>query len=516
MNAGILSALYEAPGAAGIPGGSGGPLVNSGGGSTIVTIPSRVSQALHIYLPDGTVIGPDAAVGAVASVNWQNNGGDPVSDVMAADYMSNSISGQFNNLGSALLERFTSTGSNFSQSVTVSAANGSPANALGAQGVQGDINLVVQTVSGASVSIELSSKNGTLGVSVNGTGTLSDADRTALSKLADGFQQAIDGLSGSPPALNLTGLTQYDFSVLSSVNLQYSVSGDGADNRSANISLSDTKRTVNITDSAGTVNLSVDAASVSALGSSTQQSAAITSYLAQFDHANQEGRGNSAVMNLFKDAFTQLNGNMSTPSQQIPGTDNQPWLEQAAHSMLTGLPDFTGSVTDTPVQSNPVLPKQTDDFSYQVSQTTQVDGQASQGAITQNQQSRLSASYHTALDGGSLKKPLSAASNSQSYDYAHVSDEASSTVSLLTEKGKLKNANLRKSENESTKIAQFLHGVKASDVTTPHSTTESKDLRSLLTPMLNNGQAAANGVGWQQLLSTLHGMILLSSGSIAN
>jgi hypothetical protein len=108
------------------------------------------------------------------------------------------------------------------------------------------------------VDIELDSNDGTLAVSVNSSGALSDTERSALAKLADGFQQAINGLSASPPELDLSGLTQYDTSVLSSVNLQFNVTGDGSNYVSAYIALNSSTRSVKLTDSDGTINLSVD------------------------------------------------------------------------------------------------------------------------------------------------------------------------------------------------------------------------------------------------------------------
>jgi hypothetical protein len=249
------------------------------------------------------------------------------------------------------------------------------------------------------VNIELDSNDGTLAVSVNSSGALSDTERSALAKLADGFQQAINGLSASPPELDLSGLTQYDTSVLSSVNLQFNVTGDGSNYVSAYIALNSSTRSVKLTDSDGTINLSVDTSDSAILGSGAQHNQAIASYLAQFDHANAEGHGNSALMSMFKDAFTQMNSNVGTSSQQLPGTAYTPWLAQADHAMLTGLGDFTASITDNTVSSNPLLPNQTDSFSYQVSQSTQIEGNSLGGSIIQTQQSLLKATYHQSPSG---------------------------------------------------------------------------------------------------------------------
>jgi hypothetical protein len=500
LNAGLISTLTPSSSTANNLASTVASSADAGIGSTIVTIPSPIAESPIVYTPEGIL------AGAEPTITWAQSNTDAVSKVMAGNYMSGTMSGQFYDLGSVLLDRFKTTGSNFSQSVTAATASGAAATGLGAEGAQGDIKLTVQTASGVKVDIELDSNDGTLAVSVNSSGALSDTERTALAKLADGFQQAINGLSASPPELDLSGLTQYDTSVLSSVNLQFNVTGDGSNNVSANIALNSSTRSVKFTDSDGTINLSVDTSDSAILGSGAQQNQAIASYLAQFDHANSEGHGNSALMSMFKDAFTQMNSNNGTSSQQLPGTAYMPWLAQADHAMLTGLDDFTASITDNTVSSNPLLPDQTDSFSYQVSQSTQTEGNSLEGSIRQTQQSLLKATYHQSLSGGPVTLTPSLAS--QNYDYVQVSDAENSTVNLETDHGKLLQATLGQSSSESTEVSEYVKGVLVSDVTTPDNTTQSKDLLSLLKPLIDDQQAKQDSVTWQQALSSVHGMIL--------
>lgn len=82
--------------------------------STIVTIPSMIGvDAPVVYTPEGKL------ANVAPTVTWAQNSTDAVTLAMAGDYMSQSISGQFYGLGSALLDRFKTTGSDFSQSVNV-------------------------------------------------------------------------------------------------------------------------------------------------------------------------------------------------------------------------------------------------------------------------------------------------------------------------------------------------------------------------------------------------------------
>jgi hypothetical protein len=474
-----------------------------GSESTIVTIPSASLESPLLYTSQGSLTGGEP------SVTWAQSNTDAVSLTMAGDAMSNTMSGQFYNLGSALLDRFKTNGSNFSQSVTIAGADGVGATALAEQGAQGDVKLTVKTASGVTVDIEMDSDDGTLAVSMNSSGTLSSSERTALTGLADGFQQAIDGLSGVPPQLNLSGLTQYDPSVLSSVNLQFNVTGEGSNNISANVALNSSTRSVKVTDSTGSINLSVDTSDSAIWGSGAQRDQAIASYLTQFDNANTEGHGDATLMSMFKDAFSQMNGDYGTPSQQLPGTDGVAWVAQSDHAMLTGLADFTGSMTDNAVSSNPWLPDQTDTFSYQVSQSTQTTGNQQSGAISQTQHSSLQASYHESLSGGPVQLGMSP--STQSYNYIQVDDDANSAVNIATQRGQIVQATLNQSSSQSTEKSEYVRGLLVSDVTTPTNSSNSKDLLALLKPFLGDGDAEQDSASWQQELSTLHGMVLLNA-----
>ncbi|MFM0555280.1 hypothetical protein P0D69_30540 [Paraburkholderia sediminicola] len=268
---------------------------------------------------------------------------------------------------------------------------------------------------------------------------------------------------------------------------------------------------MSVTDSAGTINLKVDTSDSAVWGSGAQRDQAIASYLAQFDNANAKGHGNTALMSMFKDAFTQLNSDYGTSSQQLPGTAYAPWLAQSDHAMLTGLADFTGSMTDNPVSSNPMLVNQTDTFSYQVSQSTRTEGNLLDGKISQTQQSHLQATYHQALAGGTLRLDKSLAS--QNYDYVQINDDASSTVNIATKRGKLLQATLNQASNQSVRQSEYVRGVLVSDVTTPTNTSDSKDLLTLLKPFFDDNQAAQNSSTWQQTLSGIHGMILLNESA---
>ncbi|WP_421504567.1 hypothetical protein [Erwinia rhapontici] len=334
--------------------------------------------------------------------------------------------------------------------------------------------LSVKTASGAEVELTQASDGSGVQIKVN-KGTLSEAERSALEKLSDGFKKAMEGLTGQPPRLDLSGLTRFNSAVLTSVDLQAKVTGE---NKLTLAFHADTNtRSVKSTGTLGTVDISVDMSKRAILGNESQQQRALSQYLKQFDRAQSRGEGNSTLMTMFKDAFTALNSHYdsSTPAQSRPQTLYLS-LTRTDKNMLTGLADFTASVTQTPQSPNPIRLSEGDTFSYQVSQTSTLSGTSDQNRhITQKQQSHLTASYHKALTSG-LQLALTADRNSQNYFYTQIDDKAESTTEVQYRKGALVSATLDQSASTSTRVQKYVKGELMSDVTTPEQKSTSTDL----------------------------------------
>ena len=476
--------------------------------SAIVTIPSASGLAvLQTYTPEGTL------TGTAPVLSWASDNSDAVSLRMMGNYAAQTMTGHFAGLGSALLDRFKTTASDYAQSISISSASGLAPVGQGAGSPNGQIGLTIRTKSGVTVEIELGSEDGGLSVSIKSSGALSASERNALAKLSDGFQQVIDGLSAVPPKLDLSGLAQFDTSALASVNFHYTVTGDGDENISASYTQDSAARSLSVTSAAGTMNVKVDTSHSALWGTSAQRAASVASYLQQFDHANSRGHGNAALMSMFEDGFAQMNEDYGTPSgETLPGTAYAPALLQSDQAMLTGLADFSASITDTSTSPNPMRPGEVDSFSYQVAQSTELEGAAREGKITQTRQSHLSASYHQALQGGG-KPVLTSSKNSQNYDYVRIDDNAGSAVRMATARGVLLNATLSQSSEQNTRDSKYERGSLVSDVNTPKATSRSVDLLSMLEPLIDNGDATRDTTAWQQALSTIHAMILLNSAS---
>lgn len=467
--------------------------------SSIVTIPSAAGAInLQVYNADGTL----AIAAPSTTATWATDSTDAVTLRMKSDYTASTFAGQFSDLGSVLLDRFKSTGSDFTQSVTTG---------TGLSGPSAKVDLTVKTASGITVDIELDSTANGLSVSIKSNGNLSDKERDALSQLAGGFQQAIDGLSGQPPQLNLSGLTGFDTSVLSSVNFTYNITGDDDKNISASYSQDSASRSLSVTDSSGTVNVKVDTSNPALWGTSQQRAESVASLLKQFEAANARGHGNQDLMSMFEDGFAEMNSVYGTPTpQSLPGAENTTWMQQSDQAMLTGLGDYSASITDAKIKPNPLRQDEADTFDYSVSQDTQLDGTALNGTITQHQHSQLDATYHEALDGSGPPK-LTTDLSTQGYDYIRINDTADSTVKIVTAKGVLVAATLNQSSDQRTRDMKYERGQLVSDVTTPVEKSSSQDLLALLQPLISNNDAKHDTTDWQQELAQIHGMIQLKA-----
>jgi hypothetical protein len=368
-------------------------------------------------------------------------------------------------------------------------------------GATNQISLNVTMRDGAQVQVTLGEQSNGLAATVTITGgTLSEADRTALLKMAGGFQNAIDGLTSSDQAtIDLAGLVQqFNPSVFTSMDLQASVDGNGQGTQTVDFHADGTQRSLQTSGPLGSMQISVDMSNPSILGNASQQSQALSNYLQQFAAEGTRGHANAQLIAMFSSAFTALNSNYdTTPSY----SSSQATLGSAAHSMLTGLADFSASVMQAGQSPNPMKPGEADGFNYQVSQNTvERTRDRYDYTITQTQQSRMSASYHTSLQaGGSLA--IGSDKASQNYYYYQINDSAQSQTTISYTKGQLTQALLNQSASSSTHMQKYVMGDLQDEMSTPSKQSWSKSLLDLL----NNSQA--NGGVSQSVLDGVHTLI---------
>ncbi|MQA37694.1 hypothetical protein GEV02_06000 [Rugamonas sp. FT29W] len=434
-------------------------------------------------------VGTRAVDGASrAPLVWERSGKDAVSALVARNYNYLPSANRFKDLGAALLERFKTDGSDYSQSLqqapedtdtntydTLLYSQLAPFHHLG----DNQTGLTITTKSGTTVTLALDSSEQGVGVQVKSSGKLTDDERAALAGLSAAFQKAIDGLAAVPPKVDLSGLIKFDASVLSSVDLHSELKLNETDTQRLDFHADAKQRSVHFSGPAGEAKIAVDLSQPTSWGSKEQQAKALTTYLRQFDQAAMRGHGDAELTGLFKDAFTEMHSDYGpqppAPWQQIKLTDQD-------HAILTGLADFSASITQAEKSPNPLRTSENDTFAYQTSQSTSVQGRTQlDRAISQQQQSQLKASYHEPSRPGA-KLDLTEDPASQNYNFVLIDDSASSSAALAYDEGALAKATLEQSASHSTRTLKYLMDKLVDDTTIPSSAQHIRDLLDTLAP----------------------------------
>jgi hypothetical protein len=419
---------------------------------------------------------------------WSQRPDDAISSLMAGNITLPSLATRFNGLGAAMLKRFDTESGGFSQSVTQPATQAAQgASAIAPEDLyataDNQVKLSIKTASGATVELSLGSQGDGLGVQVTVSGgELNEAERKAMVHLSGAFQDAIDGLGAVPPKLAFGGFTDFDPKVLSSVDFTARTKADvkGAI-RSVEFHADARSRSLSATGPSGPVKVDVDLSQPALLGNATQQAQAMARYLRQVDAAGSRGRGDDALVSMFKDAFSQLNSNYGVTAplagRAAPGVIA---LNAGDHSVLSGLADFNASMVQATDASNPMRPDEVDTFSYKLSQSTSATGRDPRDrTIRQDQQAQLVASFHRALSPQATLA-LTSSKESQFYEFVQIDDEAKASANITYQDGARTEASVTQSARQSTRVQRYLMGKLESDTTQPLEGTRVSDVRQLL------------------------------------
>ena len=458
---------------------------------------------------------------------WESPSHDAVSELMAKNFAPYySYGGRFGGLGAAMLDQLKGGVRNISQALQQPPPRTQPGPYADAAGIapaslhgngEDKVSLSITTKSGVEVKLSLDSQDDGLAVRMTTSGELSDAEVKALGDLSVAFQEAIDGMAQGTPKVKLAGLMQFDQEVLTSVNLhaEVLVRGEQKSTQTLDFQADSTQRKVSFTGVAGSLDVKVDASELHALGSKERQAKALANYTKQIDQAASRGHGDAGLMAMFKDTLTALHGNAPVPPANAGLPEDSKWrLAAEDRAMLTGLSDFSASVSQTVKFSNPMRASERDGFHYELSQKTSVSGTSDDDrSLRQQQQSKLSASFHQSLVPG-VPLRLTDMVESQNYTYHQIEDTASSDAQMAYKDGKLVKASLQQEASQSTHIMKYVLAKVESDVTTPTSHTLMRDLVAELGPY-KTGELGMTpekkAEQRQQLLQTLGDEVLLQS-----
>ena len=450
---------------------------------------------------------------------WEKSPLDKVSFTMGGNLTNTSNAARFAGLGAALMAQLADGKKNISQSV-VQQSGSKPLNAaelsaaqskLHSSSVDSTISLTIKTASGKSVTLSLANQDSGMAVQAQVEGTdLSGEESAALAKMANGLQTAIDGLTAEPPQLKLDGLTQFDSTVFSSVDLsaQLKLADNGV--QSLDFHSDSQERSVHMSGPSGELQMSVDLKNQAILGNANQQAKALQSYLKQIDAAAARGNADRDLMSMFKDAFSSLNSNYpASRAASTPTTADLLAPTALDRKLLTGLADFSASMTQATQASNPMRPSERDTVAYDVSQTTRFSGRDPQSrSIEQDQQSSLNASYHKALYPGQKLK-LTSNADSQNYLFYQINDKANSQTNIGYEKGKLANASVSQSTSQATRISQYVMGHLLEQKTLPVSVSKTQSFLNVLEQALPPDKTPSGATHLKNTLDSLQDKILL-------
>ncbi|MEA3172018.1 MAG: hypothetical protein QOI97_4966 [Pseudomonas sp.] len=485
--------------------------------SSLVSLGSPAADVVDIYSRDGQLPGQETLRA------WENSSQDAVTNAINSRFNSISTASRYSGLGAALVDQFTQGGGvGISQSVlNTTAARAGDAGAIKTDQTllhnkaDNQVSLSIKTTSGKTVTFSLSSQKDGLGVqaTVEG-GDLTADELKAVGQLGSAFQASVDGLTAVPPKLDLGKLTQFDTQVLASVDLNASLKALDGKDVSLAFHADSQSRTTRMSGPAGNIDLAVDLKNAAILGDAKQQAKALKTYLAQFDRVAQRGSADADLMAMFKDAFSSMNSNYPQGVTAPVALSNNP----SDKGLLTGLADFKASIKQSVDASNPMRPSEVDSFSYTVSQKTQVNGRSSADrSVTQHQQSALSASFHTSLNGG--KPPvLDGNRESQNYLYVQVQDKASSTASFAYKDGQLASASVSQTAVQSTHTQKYVMAKLVEDTVVPKEGASKRDYLALLEHAAQASKKSKDALEQSTLkdaLASMHDSVMLQQDPAA-
>ncbi len=381
----------------------------------------------------------------------------------------------FQGLGKALLLQLKDDPTDFSSVVA------SPADiqTSGDNDKAAAVALDIVTQSGVKVSVSLSrQQDGIVAQIQTGDGDLNENEVLAISDLADAFQATLDGLSAQPPVVNIDGLTQFDNTILKSVDLNTDVRQGNDSLQSLNYQSDNSSRALSYKDSNVTFQLNTDLSHPEVLGTYGQQVRALSAYEKQLDNANFRGRGDKTQMDMFKATFRAMNSHYG--SNEIDSSEKTIFMSETdkARTYLSGLADFSASFQQAQTSSNPLKKEEKDTFAYNFSQTTE-EASNSKGELSnrvQHTKSHLQASYHEALNPTA---PLSLGMllQSQSYTYHQINDESSSQTSLEFRKGYLATVASSKTTHNMELVKKYVAGRLVDENRTPYDNEKTHQLK---------------------------------------
>lgn len=419
-----------------------------------------------VTLGNGTSLSAVYSLNAKKSVNTAGLISSQLSTLLDTNVRAASADA-FQGIGKALLTRLTDN----PQDVTLASVSGAQASD-GTRAQDRAVALSITTQSGVNVNIGMTRNANGLVVELKTTGgELSEEETAAIAALGDAFQSALDGLAQKAPALNVSGLTAFDSTLLKSVDLQTDVREEATSIQSLSYRADSTQRALSYKTSDVSFAITTDLSHPETIGSYGQQQAALASWTSQLNSARSRGQGDRDLVELFKQSFLAVNSqygsNEADTSHNIITRTN----DNATQQQLSGLADYSATFTQTEKSTNPYRKDERDAFSYSTAQTTERQNSRS---LTQKITTQLQASYHEALD---KTIPLNLTSDplSQNYLYHQINDETTRETQLAyNDKGEIKSVRTSADTHDSEIVKKYNAARLVDETHTPYDNHTSK------------------------------------------
>lgn len=203
----------------------------------------------------------------------------------------------------------------------------------------------IQTKSGARVELSLVNQltsGAPQGLAVEATvlgSVLTAQDQQALAAMAEGWEQAIAGLTQMPPRINLEALSQAGGAQIASLKLSAQAWDDnGKITLDVQYVQDANSRTIDMHRADGRVHIAIDTRQPALWGTSAQKDKVVAHYLKGLDSAARKGHADSALTELFGATFTAMSriygARESAAASKAPGSALWSAPDQA---LMTGL-----------------------------------------------------------------------------------------------------------------------------------------------------------------------------------
>lgn len=382
----------------------------------------------------------------------------------------------FASLGSALLSNLNDKREDVTQ-----ALSGADMGAVNASS-DAAVALNIVTHSGSTVSLVMTQQAEGLAVEVKTQGeALSDDEAAAVANLSGALEKTLNGLGQQPPQLDLLGLTHFDSSVLKSIDLKTDLRNGEATLQSLNFHADDKTRSVAYEDGEFSLEMSSDTSHPALTGNAAQQQSALSAWDDKLDKARRAGHGDRDQIAVLKSVFRALNSHTDSEAAAISDSKAIRIGDNGA-SQLSGLNDYSLSLTQTQKSANPARGEENDRFAYSASQSTEKStGSSGVKTVKQTTHSHLSAAWHEALDP-SLPLALNAMKSSQNY-YYHLldNDEESATTLNFNGHGQLASVGQHEQVNNRETVKKYVLGKLVDQTVTPEAYSRDKQLAILKT-----------------------------------